>query len=46
MSKTIEGSDGKNRCLWCAITPEFIIFHDFEWGFPLMMTIGYLRNYV
>ncbi|VAW73732.1 DNA-3-methyladenine glycosylase [hydrothermal vent metagenome] len=36
MSKTIEGSDGKNRCLWCGITPEFINYHDSEWGFPVI----------
>ncbi len=29
------GSDGEKRCKWCGITPEFIEYHDFEWGFPV-----------
>ena len=31
----IIGSDGKKRCKWCEITPEFIHYHDSEWGFPV-----------
>jgi DNA-3-methyladenine glycosylase I len=27
--------DGKPRCRWCAIAPEFLAYHDFEWGFPV-----------
>lgn len=32
---TVTGSDKKKRCTWCAITPEFIAYHDDEWGFPV-----------
>ena len=31
---TIPGPDGKARCQWCAIAPEFLPYHDGEWGFP------------
>jgi DNA-3-methyladenine glycosylase I len=32
---TIEGPDGKPRCRWCAAAPEFLPYHDHEWGFPV-----------
>ena len=35
MSSTIKGPDGKPRCEWCAATPEYIAYHDTEWGFPV-----------
>jgi len=35
MSSTILGSDGKARCRWCAAAPEFLDYHDTEWGFPV-----------
>ncbi|HWP25400.1 MAG TPA: DNA-3-methyladenine glycosylase I [Xanthobacteraceae bacterium] len=35
MSKTILGPDGKPRCRWCAAAPEFLAYHDTEWGFPV-----------
>jgi DNA-3-methyladenine glycosylase I len=35
MSTTIEGPDGKSRCRWCAAAPEFLDYHDIEWGFPV-----------
>ncbi|HHJ13166.1 MAG TPA: DNA-3-methyladenine glycosylase I [Gammaproteobacteria bacterium] len=34
MSETIVGPDGKSRCRWCSVAPEFIDYHDSEWGFP------------
>lgn len=27
--------DGKTRCRWCASAPEFLAYHDTEWGFPV-----------
>jgi len=33
--QTIAGSDGKPRCRWCAAAPEFLGYHDTEWGFPV-----------
>jgi DNA-3-methyladenine glycosylase I len=35
MGKTIVGADGKVRCGWCASAPEFLAYHDTEWGFPV-----------
>ena len=35
MSATIIGPDGKSRCRWCAAAPEFLGYHDTEWGFPV-----------
>jgi DNA-3-methyladenine glycosylase I len=34
MSTTIPGPDGRPRCRWCAAAPEFLAYHDTEWGFP------------
>jgi DNA-3-methyladenine glycosylase I len=35
MSATVLGPDGKPRCRWCAAAPEFLGYHDTEWGFPV-----------
>lgn len=35
MSVTIPGPDGRHRCRWCAAAPEFLAYHDTEWGFPV-----------
>lgn len=35
MSETMTGPDGKLRCRWCDAAPEFIHYHDTEWGFPV-----------
>ncbi|KCZ88527.1 DNA-3-methyladenine glycosylase I [Hyphomonas jannaschiana] len=35
MSRTIRGEDGKQRCAWCAAAPDFLAYHDTEWGFPV-----------
>lgn len=35
MSATILGPDGKPRCRWCSAAPEFLAYHDTEWGFPV-----------
>ncbi len=35
MAATIAGPDGKLRCHWCAATPEYLDYHDTEWGFPV-----------
>lgn len=32
---TLPGPDGKPRCRWCAAAPEFLHYHDAEWGFPV-----------
>jgi DNA-3-methyladenine glycosylase I len=35
MSATVIGPDGKARCRWCGEAPEFLAYHDAEWGFPV-----------
>lgn len=35
MITTIQGPDGKPRCRWCAVTPEYLAYHDTEWGYPV-----------
>ena len=35
MSQTIAGPDGRPRCRWCGATPEYLHYHDTEWGFPV-----------
>lgn len=34
-TEIITGPDGKSRCPWCAAAPEFLAYHDSEWGFPV-----------
>lgn len=33
--KTFAGPDGRERCWWCAATPDYVDYHDREWGFPV-----------
>lgn len=35
MSTTSKGPDGKLRCKWCDAAPEFLNYHDTEWGYPV-----------
>jgi DNA-3-methyladenine glycosylase I len=35
MNTTIVGADGQKRCGWCDAAPEFLEYHDNEWGFPV-----------
>lgn len=35
MNNTLPGPDGQARCRWCASAPEFLSYHDKEWGFPV-----------
>jgi DNA-3-methyladenine glycosylase I len=35
MRRPFIGPDGEPRCLWCAAAPEFLDYHDNEWGFPV-----------
>lgn len=32
---TVKAPDGKLRCSWCSAAPEFLNYHDTEWGFPV-----------
>ncbi|HYR24474.1 MAG TPA: DNA-3-methyladenine glycosylase I [Aquabacterium sp.] len=35
MSNTVPGPDGQPRCRWCLSAPDFLGYHDTEWGFPV-----------
>jgi len=35
MTTKFVGPDGEPRCRWCGAAPEFIDYHDNEWGFPV-----------
>ncbi|MEO7854363.1 MAG: DNA-3-methyladenine glycosylase I [Rubrivivax sp.] len=35
MTTTLDGPDGQPRCRWCATAPEFLAYHDTEWGYPV-----------
>ena len=35
MSETFIAPDGKPRCRWAGSAPEFLDYHDTEWGFPV-----------
>ena len=35
MSTLLPGLDGQPRCRWCASAPEFLAYHDNEWGYPV-----------
>ena len=35
MHETTPGPDGKLRCHWCSATPEYVTYHDTEWGYPV-----------
>src|SRR3569623_2412282 len=31
----VRGEDGKPRCPWAMSAPEYVEYHDIEWGRPL-----------
>lgn len=35
MSELFQGPDGRPRCRWCGGAPEFLPYHDREWGMPV-----------
>jgi DNA-3-methyladenine glycosylase I len=35
MSASFTGPDGRPRCRWSGAAPEFLHYHDNEWGFPV-----------
>ena len=30
-----KGTDGQVRCAWCSASPEYVAYHDTEWGVPV-----------
>lgn len=33
--RVVQSSDGIKRCWWCGDDPEYVRYHDTEWGFPV-----------
>jgi DNA-3-methyladenine glycosylase I len=33
--RLVQGEDGVVRCFWGASAPEYVSYHDTEWGFPV-----------
>jgi DNA-3-methyladenine glycosylase I len=33
--RVVRGEDGVARCFWGASAPEYVAYHDTEWGFPV-----------
>jgi DNA-3-methyladenine glycosylase I len=31
----LEGADGKVRCWWCGADPDYVRYHDEDWGTPM-----------
>ena len=32
---TVKGDDGNKRCAWCVSDPQYMKYHDTEWGKPV-----------
>lgn len=39
MTEKFTGMDSQIRCGWCGTAPEFVDYHDKEWGFPVINDI-------
>ncbi|WP_275096073.1 DNA-3-methyladenine glycosylase I [Sedimenticola hydrogenitrophicus] len=35
MTEPFIAQDNKPRCRWCSAAPEFLDYHDHEWGYPV-----------
>jgi DNA-3-methyladenine glycosylase I len=35
VDRLVRGDDGVVRCFWGASAPEYVAYHDTEWGFPV-----------
>src|SRR5262249_22563264 len=36
LTPLIRGDDGRRRCAWSTATPDYIAYHDDEWGRPVV----------
>jgi len=32
----LRGLDGRDRCAWCGSAPDYVAYHDEEWGVPVV----------
>lgn len=40
VSGAVKGPDGKPRCPWAVSTPDYLAYHDLEWGRPVRDDTG------
>ena len=40
MTDVVIGEDGKARCRWAGSTPDYLAYHDVEWGKPVRSDNG------
>jgi DNA-3-methyladenine glycosylase I len=40
MGALVEGPDGKRRCGWGTSAPDYVAYHDAEWGRPVTDDVG------
>jgi DNA-3-methyladenine glycosylase I len=40
----VNGDDGKRRCVWGASSPEYVAYHDTEWGRPVRGDVAVLER--
>jgi DNA-3-methyladenine glycosylase I len=40
----VRGDDGRPRCGWCTSTPDYVAYHDDEWGRPVTDDIRLLEK--
>lgn len=33
--RILTGADGLSRCAWCGTAPDYVAYHDEEWGVPV-----------
>ena len=38
------GPDGRHRCFWAAGAPEYLDYHDKEWGRPVLTDDGFFER--
>jgi len=36
LTPLVRGDDGRRRCAWCTAAPEYVAYHDEEWGRPVV----------
>ncbi|MGH8991444.1 MAG: DNA-3-methyladenine glycosylase I [Acidimicrobiia bacterium] len=36
----VKGDDGRRRCGWCTSAPDYVAYHDDEWGRPVLDDVG------
>jgi DNA-3-methyladenine glycosylase I len=40
----LRGSDGRERCWWCGDAPDYVAYHDREWGRPVVDDVRLLEK--